>query len=145
MLFLFYLPRKSTLILISLPLLLFAISLLSFTAKPKEKVFVHLISTCSITILSESTLNKLLLLPLHHNHFCQYYPWPQVFNLLDFQQYLTQLSTPFLHLACKTHSSGFLTTSLTAPFHSCFLIITLFSLSNALGLSLCTSSLFYLY
>lgn len=99
----YFITRKQiTLLLSSHPIKLCAISLLPFTAKFKEKGILYIWSPVPpFPFFLESTLNKLLLLPLHH--FYQYHPLPQVFILLVFQQYLTQLNTPSPHWACKTY------------------------------------------
>lgn len=65
-------------------------------------------------------------------------------HLTGFQQYLTQLSTPSIHLACRTYFIGFSTISLLLFILLSLLLPTPLG-QNTLGLSLCTSSLFYLF
>lgn len=127
MLFLFYLQKEKSpsLDLTSLPATCPFSSFLY--NKTQRKRYLYTLSPLPLFLFfPESALKKLLFLPLHHNHSCQYHSWLQVFILLDFQQNLTQLSTPSPPLACRTHSVGFSTTSLTAPFHSLLLVITHF-------------------
>lgn len=116
---------------------LHATSLLFFAENPKKKCLYTWSPVPLVPFFAEFALNKLLVLPLHHNHTCQYHPWLQVFILTDSGAFDTAEYFDIWDTIYPFFSH------LVVVFHSYFLIITFFFLAEFLGLGLCLL-LFYL-
>lgn len=129
----FILSQKNHLLLILLSSSSMLLLFFSLQKTPRKKCLYTWSPVPLVPFFAKFALNKLLVLPLHHNHTCQYHPWLQVF-ILQTQEHLTQLST----LTCRIQSIHFSTILLLF-----FILISWLLPSslcrNFLGLGLCTS------
>ena len=71
--------KKNHLLLISLFSSSMLLVFFSLQKTPRKKCLCTWSPMPLVPFFAELALNKLLVLPLHHSHTCQYHPWPQVF------------------------------------------------------------------